>query len=195
MNDENKPITDDKALKPTDEKAPKPRRSRKKYIKKENALSQYMFMNSWRMDEASTSFIELLCGKMLEYFADKEKLCVEEFLVEEGLRAQTFHRWLAKHDNLREVYGHIKMILAVRREKGILRGELKEKCGMYMQHQYSENWDEANKYWSKLNKKNELEGSGTTNVYLPRLDDDREFDTADYELLDNSARKEDKDNC
>ena len=147
---------------------------------KSEPLDNFIFMNSWNEKKASLSFIELLCGKLLEYFIDKDKLCFEEFLVENQIASQTFANWTKTHDNLNDIYSHVKLILATRREKGMLKGEIREKPGMFTQHFYSEKWSEANKYWSELRKPEEEKDRKLTVIVSslrdeadqPKLEDD-----------------------
>jgi len=85
--------------------------------KKETRLNDLMFMNSWRMDEASTDFIQHLAGEALEYFADRNKTCLYEFLTESGILRKTWWGWVKKFPVLADVNEQIKTLIGVRREK------------------------------------------------------------------------------
>jgi len=147
-----------------------------KAVAEAEPLVNFMFMNSWNEKKASKTFIELLCGKILEYFMDKDKLCFEEFLIANQIQETTFNRWTKEHPNLADIYSFTKMLIATRREKGMLTKELSEKSGMYKQHQYSEAWKEADAYWSELKKTDEEQERNIT-IVIPSLHETEQIES------------------
>ena len=111
-----------------------------------------MFVNSWCKKRASKAFIEMLCEGILEFFNDESRLCFDEFLDLEGISDQAFENWRKRHSNLQDIYKLTIRKLATRREKGMLTRRISEKSAMHNQHQYSEKWDQANKYWAELKR-------------------------------------------
>lgn len=175
----------DKTPKPTIVPKNKTKRARVKK-KPEDRLCNFMFINTWQEKEASKSFIELLVGRMLEYFKDKSVLTIEEFLDEEGIGDKTYSRWRKDHAVLQEVHEYTLRRLAVRREKGMLTGELKEKSVMYIQHLFSKRWDDANHYWSDMKKnENEKSASNINVLYCP-------LETDDGRVIELEDKSEDK---
>jgi len=139
--------------------------------KKQEKLRDFIFMNTWQGKKASDACIEKLANDMLEFYEDKSRLTFEEFLEEKGIAISTYLSWIKKHQILKEVHDHIKTVLAGRREKGMLTGVLREKSGMHMQHQFSDRWKEADKYWSELQKKDD-EKVTNIKVIMPPLQKD-----------------------
>lgn len=136
--------------------------------KKKEKLSDFIFMNTWQYKKTSKAFIERLCDELLQFYADHSRLTFEEFFEEKGIAEQTYYQWLKEYPTLNEINSHIKTILAGRREKGMLTGVLREKSTMYIQHQFSDRWKEADKYWSELQKKDENKENNIT-VIIPPL--------------------------
>lgn len=109
----------------------------------------------------------MLAGRLLEYFADQTRLVFNEFLIDEGIAPTTFDRWKKKYKLIDDIHKQIMMTLATRREKGMLQGVIKEKSGMHNMHQYSDDWAQADKYWSDLRK---AEQRTYTTEFIPYLE-------------------------
>ena len=136
-------------------------------------LGDFVFMNTWQFKKASKEFIEKLCNELLEFYSDRSRLTFEEFFEEKGITAKVYWTWCKEHPTLKEVHEHIKTILAGRREKGMLTGVLREKSGMYVQHQFSDRWKEADLYWSNLQEKDKDKATNYT-IVIPPLKKDSE---------------------
>ena len=145
----------------------KSKRTSLKY--KPEPLANFVHMNTWRERGVSEAFIELMCGRLLEYFADKDKLCIEEFLVDNQIHTNTYHGWRKQNKKLDDVHKFVKMMLGTRREKGMLRKELDSKPGMYTQYQYSEHWKAADDYWAEIKHLEKEQQKQNIAIYMEAL--------------------------
>jgi hypothetical protein len=139
--------------------------------KKYKPAPEMAFLKDWRDErvKVTSGFIETLCGRMIEFFSDPETLMLAEFYDYAGLSRKTIDRWRKQFPLLEETIYRIKQRLSIRREKGMLTGKLRERGIMYMQHQYCEDWKNANEYWAELKKAERGDVDTNTVVVLDHL--------------------------
>lgn len=106
--------------------------------------------------------IGLIIEAMIAWAGDPDSLCIEEFLGEKSIPWASFQRWNTMFPDLQAAYDHVKMILAGRREKGALKGELNAGMVVYSQRAYSPVWQQLAE--DHAAKKNDEKGNGTSNI-------------------------------
>lgn len=101
--------------------------------------------------------IHVLSALYREWADEGESLILDEFQQYINKDDSTFSKMRAAWPVLDDAHKYAKRAIAIRRERGALLGQFRDKIFMHNQHQYSENWNEANKYWAKLKAESEAE--------------------------------------
>lgn len=99
-----------------------------------------------------------------------EALMFEEYYIARGLPKPTFEGWLKKNALLQEAYEEVRIILAVRREKGMLYGKLREKPALMSLYRYNSDWKDICRFWAEV-KQSEQQESGIKIVEIPVFGD------------------------
>ncbi|TET06207.1 hypothetical protein E3J79_02555 [Candidatus Dependentiae bacterium] len=145
----------------------------------------YHHMYTGKQMPISDAFFERLAIDLTNWAKnDKQAINLHQFTLKMGIPWNSFCRWSQTKEPLKRVYDDVKLMLATRREVGMLYGKMKERPIMYTMHRYDPDWDEADKRWSDLKKKErEEEQSKVVNVYIPDLTvEEKPFDPNDYKL-------------
>jgi hypothetical protein len=145
-----------------------PQSSKKKRKPEITVTDVYLDLFTLQQKPISQAFIERLSGELLEWAAkNKDALTVKEFVLNKGIQWRTFMRWTQSREPLKSVYEDVKLLIANRREKGMLKREYDTKCGMHMQYLWDDDWKQADEYHSSLRKKEQSEKQqGPVNVYM-----------------------------
>jgi len=114
----------------------------------------YKDLYTAKQHPVTPAFFERLAIEFTNWAKDNEKaITIQQFPLDKGIPWKTWTRWVKKRPELRAVYDDVKHIIASKRERLMLFGNIKEKSNMYMMHRYSEEWDNSDKRWSALKEK------------------------------------------
>ena len=127
----------------------------------------------------NTKYVNALSEDIIRWAWDKKKnhdqSCSyrpSEYYHELNIPCDTWEDWLAQYPDLKKSYERARKILGLAREAGALHNRLNSGMVRQTLHQYSKEWDEANKYHAELDKNNNTPGE--IHVHLPSAEDLKE---------------------
>jgi hypothetical protein len=87
-------------------------------------VDYYRDIRTWKMREATNSYLENLCDALLKWAARKDALHLTEFCSEVGISRGSFNMLSQRHENVREAKEEAQRMIAARREVGAVTSRL-----------------------------------------------------------------------
>lgn len=136
----------------------------------------YLDLFTLKEKPVSNAFIEQLAAQLLDWAAhDKEALSIKRFVLSKGIHWNTFIRWSQTREPLKSIYEDAKLLVAARREEGMIKKLYDSKSIMHIQYQFDEDWGAADQRWSDLRKKEQGDAQrGPITVVMSPLGDKTE---------------------
>jgi len=115
------------------------------------------------------ALFQMLADDYIEWAQQGDSLVLTEFPLLKGISPEYFWQLCRENEIISNANKIAKAFVACRREKLTLQGKLREKPSMHILHQYSDDWDKADKRWAEL-KKPEESKSETQVIVLDSLE-------------------------
>lgn len=104
---------------------------------------QNEYLSAWgfKLNPTSKAWLLHLAAELIDYIWSNEQVYnIKSFLVFKGINPQVWSEWMARCPELKEANEHAKMILAVRRESGMLERRLEPNAVRYSMPLYCDEW-------------------------------------------------------
>lgn len=118
---------------------------------------------------------DFITNKMMDALADEyrawadcndEALLIQQFLALKGIHEKTFNTWIHKYEVLSDAHEYVLMILATRRELGLMHRRYEVSSTTFMMPHYSKDWRRREQEREETKRKNEEKGPGTVTVVM-----------------------------
>lgn len=112
---------------------------------------EYLNTYSMQMEPATDAFFRRIAIELVKWAReDQEALIISEFSHIKGFHPRTLEKWSEKHPNIEHAYSLAMSLIADRRERMLLKGDLSSV--KYMMPQYSDLWMKEDKRRAKQRK-------------------------------------------
>lgn len=119
-----------------------------------------------KKDFITNNMMDRLAEEYKNYYdGNDEALLISDWLICKGFNEKTWNTWCRKYEVLGEAHDHVLMILANRREKGLMHRKFEVSSTTFMMPMYSKDWRQREKERAE-DKKNEDKGPGNVTVVM-----------------------------
>jgi hypothetical protein len=120
----------------------------------------YTDMMYFKQVPVAIGFLKRLALDWVEWAKLDDSLRMSDFYLERNITEKTMHRWMEKHDFMREAHAFVKARIASRRDKGAITRKYDASYIDKHQTQYDADWRKEFEWRAKIGDEGK-EGSGT----------------------------------
>jgi len=134
-------------------------------------LEDYPELYTNRLSPISEAFMDRLAQDLIKWVeGDQKALMIREFIALKRLDQVSYNGWVKKYDFLGRAHAYAKLILGIRREKGIINRTLEPTWTAFMMPNYDQDWKEMTQ-WRESLKKDAASDSKAKVCIMERLED------------------------
>jgi hypothetical protein len=116
-------------------------------------LEDYPELYTNRLSPISEAFINRLAEDLIKWVEGDEKaLMIREFIALKKLDQVTYNVWVKKYQYLGRAHAYAKLILGIRRERGLLNRTLEPTWTAFMMPFYDSEWKEIAEWRNNMRK-------------------------------------------
>lgn len=129
----------------------------------------------WQYFPEKLDWRNRLIYSMYRFFENPDALLLEEFCWEYKIHRDTLDKWARKYPDIKEAKDRVKIFIAMKRRKGVMKNELNAYAAFRDMHCYDPQWAAVDNYHSDL-KKEENSAIGIERIVLPAIETTDEVD-------------------
>lgn len=127
----------------------------------------YMDMKSMTLCPVSDGYLQILATEWITVAkSNDDMLTLEEFYIMKDVSESTVQGWMKRSPELKAAHDHVMMIIAVRREKGMLKKELDSSGTQRSLTSYSPRWKAMKEWEIQMASKVAMAGNGNILVEM-----------------------------
>lgn len=153
----------------------KPRAKRKKEStpKKIVVLDFYRDIRTFKMREATNSYLENLCEALVEWARKPDSIALIDFCTEAGIAKHSLDFFSTKYENVKEAKALAQELIACHRETGAIKGKLNATAVLAFQGMRDPEFKEYLAWKASLNQKEEAKSEQKV-VIIERYPEEKE---------------------
>lgn len=130
-------------------------------------LEEFPNYRTNKKDFITNNMMDRLAEEYRDYFkGNEEALMISDWLVFKGFNEKTWNTWVRKYEVLGDSHDYVLMILANRRERGLMQRKFEVSSTTFMMPMYSKDWRQRELERDEAKNKNVDKGPGTVTVVM-----------------------------